>query len=469
MSRGKELVKNTAIVAVGKVCTKFLSFFLLPFYTAVLSTEEYGIVDLLNTYISLLLPIIAFQIEDALFRFLVDVRQNEEGKRKVISTVTLFAAFQSAIFIVIFLVIQQFVTVQYGNYLMINVVVSIFSGAMLQLTRGVGDNYTYAFGSFLTALVAILMNIGLVLFLRMGAEGLLITAFVSNLIGVCYIVLKDKVYRLVRLKWFDRGYLKEMLAYSLPLVPNYLSWWVVGASDKSIVRYFLGISQNGILSVSQKFSTAYTSFYSIFNLTWTESASVHRGDEDREIFYSQIIDMAFRVLACVCMGIIAVVALIFPYMIHENYAESYYQIPIYMVSSLLYSVIGIYSVVYIAYKKTDKIAKTSLVAAIINVTVNVGLIRYIGLYAASISSAVAYGVMLVIRYFDIQNIVRVRMKRSVLLTVILCMMLDFVTYYLRITWLSWMNLLLIAVFSAFMNRKILLKMLRAVRSKMRKE
>ena len=77
MSRGKELIKNTAIVAVGKVCTKFLSFFLLPFYTAVLSTEEYGIVDLFNTYVSLLLPIIVFQIEDALFRFLVDVRDRK--------------------------------------------------------------------------------------------------------------------------------------------------------------------------------------------------------------------------------------------------------------------------------------------------------------------------------------------------------------------------------------------------------
>lgn len=82
LSRGKELIKNTAIVAVGKVCTKFLSFFLLPFYTAVLSTEEYGIVDLFNTYVSLLLPIIVFQIEDALFRFLVDVRQKDEEKEK---------------------------------------------------------------------------------------------------------------------------------------------------------------------------------------------------------------------------------------------------------------------------------------------------------------------------------------------------------------------------------------------------
>lgn len=240
MSRGKELVKNTAIVAVGKVCTKFLSFFLLPFYTAVLSREDYGIVDLFNTYVSLLLPVIVFQIEDALFRFLVDVRQDDDKKRKIISTVALFAFFQSGLFVIIFSVFRLLVPVQYGNYLMMNVVVSIFSGALLQLARGLGDNFTYAFGSFLTALIAILMNIGLVLFLNMGADGLFISAIVSNLAGIIYIVIKDKVYRMVRFQWFDKGYLKNMLSYSLPLVPNYLSWWVVGASDKSVVKYFLG-------------------------------------------------------------------------------------------------------------------------------------------------------------------------------------------------------------------------------------
>lgn len=463
MSRGKELVKNTAIVAVGKVCTKFLSFFLLPFYTAVLSREDYGIVDLFNTYVSLLLPVIVFQIEDALFRFLVDVRQDDDKKRKIISTVALFAFFQSGLFVIIFSVFRLLVPVQYGNYLMMNVVVSIFSGALLQLARGLGDNFTYAFGSFLTALIAILMNIGLVLFLNMGADGLFISAIVSNLAGIIYIVIKDKVYRMVRFQWFDKGYLKNMLSYSLPLVPNYLSWWVVGASDKSVVKYFLGVSQNGILSVSQKFSTAYTSFYSIFNLTWTESAAVHRNDGDMEKFYSQITDMAFRVLSCVCMGIIAVVPLVFPYMVNANYGESYYQIPIYMLSSLIYSVIGIYSVVYVAFKKTDKIAKTSAIAAVINLSTNIGLIRYIGLYAASISSVIAYGVMLLIRYFDIQKIVRVRLKPSVLMTVILLMIMDFVTYYLRITWITWLNLLIIVGFSVYLNRKFISEILLAVK------
>lgn len=467
MSRGKELVKNTAIVAVGKVCTKFLSFFLLPFYTAVLSTEDYGIVDLFNTYISLLLPVIVFQIEDALFRFTIDVRDKEEEKRKVISTTTCFCIFQSILFIAIFMIVQAFIGIPYKWYLLINVIVSIFSGAMLQLARGLGDNFGYAFGSFLTAFAAILLNIVLVLFLNMGADGLFITAFVSNLAGVIYIFVKEKVYRLIRIRWFDINLLKEMLSYSLPLVPNYLSWWVIGASDKSVVSWFLGVSQNGILSVSQKFSTAYTTFYSIFNLTWTENASMHCKDEDSAKYYSQIIETAFRILASACLGIIACVALVFPWLVNIKFGESYYQIPIYMLSSLLYSVIGIYSVVYIAYKKTGEVAKTSMMAAVINLAINIIFVRYIGLYAASISSVVAYGALFLSRYIDIRKFIKITMKRNVVFSVVGFVILDFATYYIRNTWLSVLNLILISAYAVCLNRKILREIMIVIKQKMR--
>lgn len=60
MSRSKELVKNTAILTIGKMCTQFVSFLLLPLYTALLSTEEYGIVDLFTTYIACVAPIVTY-------------------------------------------------------------------------------------------------------------------------------------------------------------------------------------------------------------------------------------------------------------------------------------------------------------------------------------------------------------------------------------------------------------------------
>lgn len=468
MSRGKELIKNTAIIAVGKVCTKFLSFFLLPFYTAVLSQEDYGVVDLINTYISLLLPLVVFQIEDAIFRYTIDVREKEEEKRKVISTAFYFCMAQSVIFTLVFGVISAFVNIPYGIYLYINVVISIFSGMFLQLTRGLGDNTVYAFASFLTAISAILMNIVLVLVFHMGADGLFITAFASNLLGVLYILGRENLFGFVRMRWFDKKLLKDMLSYSLPMVPNTLSWWVIGASDKTVVTWFLGSAQNGILAVSQKFSTVYTTFYSIFNLSWTENAAVHKDDTDSAEYYSSIIDTSFRVLSSACIGIIAVVALVFPILVNVKFDESYYQIPIYMLSSLLYSVIGIYSVVYIAFKKTGNIAKTSMTAAAINFLLNVVLIRYIGLYAASISSVVAYAVMLGIRYFDIQKFIKIRTNKKVVCSVVCVMAVQFVTYYIRNFWLSTANLALVIVYVIYLNRSFMTEILRFVKGKLRK-
>ncbi len=113
MDRKYELVKNTAIITIGKLCTQFISFLLLPLYTAVLSTEEYGTVDLFTTYINLLLPLGFFQIEQSLFRFIVDVREDECGQDEVFSTVCTFTLFQSVVIIVLFFVLRLFIHIPY--------------------------------------------------------------------------------------------------------------------------------------------------------------------------------------------------------------------------------------------------------------------------------------------------------------------------------------------------------------------
>ena len=63
VNKNKELAVNTAILTIGRICTQFMSFFLMPLYTAALSTEEYGVVDLVGTYTSLLLPVALLQID----------------------------------------------------------------------------------------------------------------------------------------------------------------------------------------------------------------------------------------------------------------------------------------------------------------------------------------------------------------------------------------------------------------------
>ena len=79
MSRSKEFTKNTLLLFIGKFTTQFISFFLLPLYTRYLITYDYGYVDLIQTYISLFVPVLILRIDSAIFRFLIEKRNDKEG------------------------------------------------------------------------------------------------------------------------------------------------------------------------------------------------------------------------------------------------------------------------------------------------------------------------------------------------------------------------------------------------------
>ena len=78
MNKNKELVKNTIIIFIGKFCTQFITLLLLPLYTHFLSTEDYGYIDLIQTYLTFFIPLILLKIDAGIFRFLIDARKSEE-------------------------------------------------------------------------------------------------------------------------------------------------------------------------------------------------------------------------------------------------------------------------------------------------------------------------------------------------------------------------------------------------------
>lgn len=452
MSREGNLIKNTAIIMVGKICTQMISFFLLPIYTAILSTEEYGIVDLLNTLISLLLPLITLQIEQGLFRYLVDNRESREEKEKIITTTIITVLIQSAIYMLIFVIASPFINNMYKYFLATNVVASIFSSISLQISRGIGDNKSYAIGSFITALCTVIFNILLVVVFRFGAYGMLVASLLSNIVCVIYICISDKIFTYIKIHKFKSEILKKILKYSIPLVPNSLSWWVFNASDRLIVSGILGVGMNGILAAANKFSGVYITVYNIFNLSWTETAALHIDDVDRENFFNKTINIVLKLFVAIAFGIIAIMPFIFNIIINEKFNAAYNQIPILMIASIFNVWLGLLTVIYIAKKDTKTIAKTSVVSAAINVIVHIALIKFIGLYAASISTLVAYASVAIQRYIDINkkyfkiNINFKFVVVSVIIGTVLCL-----AYYLNNVILNIIVLMIVIVYSIISN------------------
>lgn len=452
MSKGKDLAKNTVIVSIGKICTQLITFFLLPVYTAVLSNEEYGVVDLLNTLTSLLLPIATLQIEQGIFRYLLDCRENKEKQTTLITTVSKFILVQSAICILIFLCASPFIHNEYKYFLMANLLMGILSSISLQICRGLGDNKTYAVGSFITGALTVILNVIFIVVFKWGAYGMLIATAISNLLCAIYVFVKKKIYKYIDIKQNDKKLLKDIIKYSVPLIPNMISWWIVSASDRTIISAVIGVAQNGIYSAANKFSGIFSTLYSVFNLTWTESASININSEDRDEFFSKIFDFIVRFFGSLCLGTIAIMPFVFEILVNEKFAESYYQIPILILGSVFNILVSFLGSVYVAKKLTKEIAKTSIIAAIINIVVNIALINQIGLYAASISTVIAYFAMFIYRWIDVKKYVSIKTNKALIAVLSVSFLVVIITYYLKMKIISIVVLLAVIIIAIYINK-----------------
>lgn len=74
--RIKYLAKNTAIFTFGNLGSKIISFFLIPLYTNALTTEEYGVIDLIVTVVTVAIPILTLNINESVMRFSLDKDAN---------------------------------------------------------------------------------------------------------------------------------------------------------------------------------------------------------------------------------------------------------------------------------------------------------------------------------------------------------------------------------------------------------
>jgi len=432
MNREKQLAKNTVIVAIGKICTQFVSFFLLPLYTALLSTEEYGIVDLLNTYIALLIPVFFFQMDQAIFRFLIDVRDDEDGKKKILSSAILTIIVQIIVYVLIFCIASIFIKNEYKYFLLTNVIASMFASLLLQVSRGLGDNTTYSVGSLISGAGTVILNVLFIVAFKWGAYGMLSATLIANCLCILFVFFRKKLYKYISFKSYEVSKIKALWKYSLPLIPNQLSWWIVNTSDRTIITYILGIAVNGIYSAANKFSSMCITIFNIFNLTWAESASIHIKDKDSSEFFSNIYNTTLKLFVSLCFGVIAFMPFVFKLFITgKGFAPAYYQIPILMISAIFSIQVSLLGSVYVALKKSGEIAKTSIYAAIINIIVNLGLIKFIGLYAASVSTLVAYLSMTIFRYIDVQKYVKIKINKKFVFEAIIIACLLIVIYYIK--------------------------------------
>jgi len=195
----------------------------------------------------------------------------------------------------------------------------------------------------------------------------------------------------------------KMLKYSLPMIPNTISWWIFSSSDRFIVSGFIGVSATGLLSVAYKFSNIIIVLYNIFNMSLTESISLHIRDDDVVDYFSRVFNTVGNLFISLGSILIAFMPMIFNMLINENYDGAYNLIPFAIIATNFQVLATMLGTIYVAKNNTKSVALTSILAALINIITDLLLINYIGIYAAVISTIVSYLILFIYRVFDIKR------------------------------------------------------------------
>lgn len=456
MNKKKQLAKNTLIIFFGRVCTQLISYFLLPLYTAYLATSEYGLVDLVQTYITLLVPIVTLELEMSVFRYLIDVRGKEKDTKVLMSNNFFILGISLSSFTLLYLIITSFVVIPFRFLILFDAIVCVLSGNFLQIARGFGRTVDFSISCILTGITTILSNIVMICYLHRGAEGMIFSMALANFICALYLFIRIKMYHYIDFSLVDKKLIKDMNRYSIPLIPNGVSWWIVNASDRSIIAFVLGAGANGLYAISNKFPTIISSLTGVFNLSWSESAALHIDSPDRDEFFSDITNTVIKLFTSMGAGMIACMPFLFPLFINAKFQEAYQYIPFLVLGTVFNVAICLYSQVYLAKKLSKQVASTAILGAIINIVINVLFIKKIGLYAAALSTAISYFVMMIYRHIDLKKYIHITLEKGLALKTIILFTFAITLYYQNKLYLNILNLMVVSIYAVLINKKILL-------------
>lgn len=151
----------------------------------------------------------------------------------------------------------------------------------------------------------------------------------------------------------------------------------------------VGSSATGLYAVSYKFPNLMDTVYGFFYQSWKESSARVLGDESQNDFYNSVYKYLKNFMFALVLGMTAFMPLVFHVLINKSYYNAIYYVPILLMATYFANISGFYGGVFTAYKDTKIMGTTTVAAAIINLAINLFLIKWIGIYAAALSTLIA--------------------------------------------------------------------------------
>lgn len=415
MNKYKTLASNTVLISIGTFGSKILMFLMVRFYTGYLTPEDYSTADLLTQTSNLLIPLVSLGITDGVFRFAID----HKGARSSVFTAGFYTVSVGCILLVLFaLPVSRISSVSSYVWLVTAfVAASCYHSLCAQFVRAAGNTKLFAVQGLINTALMVSLNILFLAKLDLGIAGYMLAVAAANLLSTVFMVYREKLWQ--RLVWNPNGRLaKEMLRYSVPLIPTSIFWWITSVSDRYMVAAILGGEANGIYSVAYKIPTILTIISTIFIEAWQLSAvSEAQGDRREHIRFYSMIWRAFQAVMFLCgAGIIAFSQVEIRLLSTAGYFSAWRYVPLLSIAMVFSSFSTFLGSVYVVMKKSSLSFWTAMIGAAINIALNLLLIPSpLGIQGAAAATLASYIVVFIIRAVSARRLIPFRLSPGVLL------------------------------------------------------
>jgi O-antigen/teichoic acid export membrane protein len=403
MGKKSRLLSNTLILGAGTFASKVLVFLLMPLYTSVLTTAEFGLADILTQTANLLIPLAAVGICDGMFRFVLDTGEvgDTEAKRRIFSAGIFVIAFGGALTTAAIQALRAFDV--FDGYIFLvaaYVICANLHSAAANFIRATGDTVLFAVQGIINTVLTIGFNILFLVVFKMGTLGYVLSVVLADLIVTVLLFCVARLYTYISLRALNKATLKDMLKFSIPYIPTTIMWLITSASDRYIVTAYCGSAENGLYAAAYKLPTLLTLVCGVFIEAWQFSVVKDADEKERAGFFSSVYKNYMGIIFMGAAVIIAGSKILTRLLMADTYYLSWKYVPVLVIATTFSALVSFLGSVYFLEKKSVMSMLTSMAGALINVVLNFVMIPERGAMGAAVATVISYIAVFAIRTYD---------------------------------------------------------------------
>lgn len=426
-SREKYLIKNTFIFTIGSIATKLITFVLVPIYTHILTTQEYGVVDLISTISMVLAPVIILNISESVMRFSLD---KEADHHQIMSSGLMILIIGVLGGLLIIPITKCFVSLgEYSLFLYFYTISSATSQLLLCYLRGKEQLIQYTCGNIINTFSVAVLNILFLVVLRKGIKGYLLAYIIASVITIIYAFAVGNVLDVIKKFKINKQLTAEMLKYSLVLVPNVFMWWIMNSADRIVITAVVGVAANGIFAIAYKIPSLMSTVAGIFNQAWSYSAIREEESEDKERYTNNIYKGFFMIISVSALGMLMILKPFMHIYVNEAYYSAWRYAP-YLIIGFVFQTLGSFlSTPYTVNKDSKGFLFSATFGALVNIVLNFLLVFKWGLTGVAIATSVSYMAVFFYRVIDTKKYIQMDIFNKQYLIIMVVLIMQAITVY----------------------------------------